>query len=184
MAEGEIHRIADLAQQTLGFVREVSDARPLNVTSTLEEVLRLYAPKLSAKKIQTTRQFDQRCEIWGFSGELRQLFSNLIVNASEAVTEGGHLWLRVCCAREWSQDQREGVRVVVADNGSGIAPRDLPRVFEPFYTTKGERGTGLGLWLSEGIVRKHQGLIRVRSCTRPGQSGTVFSVFLPTKLAS
>lgn len=184
MAEGEIHRIADLAQQTLGFVREVSDARPLNVTSTLEEVLRLYAPKLSAKKIQTTRQFDQRCEIWGFSGELRQLFSNLIVNASEAVTEGGHLWLRVCCAREWSQDQREGVRVVVADNGSGIASRDLPRVFEPFYTTKGERGTGLGLWLSEGIVRKHQGLIRVRSCTRPGQSGTVFSVFLPTKLAS
>jgi two-component system CheB/CheR fusion protein len=184
MAEGEIHRIADLAQQTLGFVREVSDARPLNVTSTLEEVLRLYGPKLSAKKIQTTRQFDQRCEIWGFSGELRQLFSNLIVNASEAVTEGGHLWLRVCCAREWSQDQREGVRVVVADNGSGIASRDLPRVFEPFYTTKGERGTGLGLWLSEGIVRKHQGLIRVRSCTRPGQSGTVFSVFLPTKLAS
>jgi two-component system CheB/CheR fusion protein len=184
MAEGEIHRIADLAQQTLGFVREVSDARPLNVTSTLEEVLRLYGPKLSAKKIQTTRQFDQRCEILGFSGELRQLFSNLIVNASEAVTEGGHLWLRVCCAREWSQDQREGVRVVVADNGSGIASRDLPRVFEPFYTTKGERGTGLGLWLSEGIVRKHQGLIRVRSCTRPGQSGTVFSVFLPTKLAS
>src|SRR5215469_3322165 len=184
MAEDEVQRIADIAQQTLGFVREVSDARPLNVTSTLEEVLQLYGPKLSAKRIQTTREFDQRCEIWGFSGELRQLFSNLIMNASEAVSEGGHLRLRVCCSREWSPDQREGVRVVVADNGSGISRRDLPRVFEPFYTTKGERGTGLGLWLSEGIVRKHQGLIRVRRCTRPGQSGTVFSVFLPAKLVT
>lgn len=183
MAEDEVQRIADIAQQTLGFVREVSDARPLNVTSTLEEVLQLYAPKLSAKRILTTREFDQRCEIWGFSGELRQLFSNLIMNASEAVAEGGHLRLRVCCSREWTPDHREGVRVVVADNGTGISRRDLARVFEPFYTTKGERGTGLGLWLSEGIVRKHQGLIRVRSCTRPGQSGTVFSVFLPARLA-
>ena len=184
MAEEEIQRIADIAQQTLGFVREVADARPLNVSSTLEEVLQLYAPKLSAKRIHTTREFDQRCEIWGFSGELRQLFSNLIVNASEAVAEGGHLRLRVCCSRDWSEDHREGVRVVVADNGTGISRNDLPRVFEPFYTTKGDRGTGLGLWLSEGIVRKHQGLIRVRSCTRPGQSGTVFSVFLPSKPVS
>jgi len=184
MAEDEIQRIADIAQQTLGFVREVADARPLNVSSTLEEVLQLYAPKLSAKRIQTTREFDKRCEIWGFSGELRQLFSNLIVNASEAVAEGGHLRLRVFCSREWSEEHREGVRVVVADNGSGISRSDLSRVFEPFYTTKGERGTGLGLWLSEGIVRKHQGLIRVRSCTRPGQSGTVFSVFLPARPVS
>src|SRR5579864_2577542 len=71
MAEEEIQRIADIAQQTLGFVREVADARPLNVSSTLEEVLQLYAPKLSAKRIHTTREFDKRCEIWGFSGELR-----------------------------------------------------------------------------------------------------------------
>ena len=184
MAEGEIQRIADIAQQTLGFVREVSDARPVNVASTLEEVLQLYSVKLTAKKIHTTREFDQRCEIVGFAGELRQLFSNLIVNAVDAVSDGGQLRLRVCRASDWSESHRPGVRVVFADNGSGISQEDLARVFEPFYTTKGDTGTGLGLWLSEGIVRKHGGLIRVRSCTHPGRSGTVFSVFLPASLAA
>jgi two-component system CheB/CheR fusion protein len=184
MAEGEVQRIADIAQQTLGFVREVSDARPVNVSSTLEEVLQLYSVKLTAKKIRTTREFDERCEILGFAGELRQLFSNLIVNAVEAVSDGGHLRLRVSRAWEWSETHRPGVRVIFADNGSGISHNDLQRVFEPFYTTKGDGGTGLGLWLSEGIVRKHGGLIRVRSCTRPGQSGTVFSVFLPANIAA
>jgi two-component system CheB/CheR fusion protein len=182
MAEGEIQRIADIAQQTLGFVREVSDARPVNVSSTLEEVLQLYSVKLNAKKIQTTREFEERCEIWGFAGELRQLFSNLIVNATEAVAEGGRLRLRVFRSHEWTAEHRAGVRVVFADNGSGISRADLSRVFEPFYTTKGDNGTGLGLWLSDGIVRKHGGLIRVRSCTHAGKSGTVFSVFLPATL--
>jgi PAS domain S-box-containing protein len=183
MAEDEIQRIADLAQQTLGFVREVSDARPVNVSSTLDEVLQLYSVKLNAKKIRTTREFDDHCEVLGFAGELRQLFSNLIVNAVEAVSDGGYLRLRVGHGCDWSGD-RPGVRVIFADNGSGIARKDLPRVFEPFYTTKGESGTGLGLWLSESIVRKHGGQIRVRSCTEPGHSGTVFSVFLPVKLAA
>jgi len=70
--------------------------------------------------------------------------------------------------------------MIFADNGHGISDEDLPRIFEPFYTTKGDTGTGLGLWLAESIVRKHEGQIRVRSCRRPGQSGTVFWVFLPS----
>jgi PAS domain S-box-containing protein len=179
MAEGEVLRIADIAQQTLGFVRDVSDARPLNVSSTLEDVLQLYAVKLTSKKIQTMKEFDAPCEVRGFAGELRQLFANLIVNAVDAMAEGGQLRLRVACAREWAGSRRPGVRVVFADNGGGIPREDLARVFEPFYTTKGD-GTGLGLWLSEGIVRKHGGQIRVRSCTGPRRSGTVFSVFLPS----
>jgi PAS domain S-box-containing protein len=179
MAEREVQRIADIAQQTLGYVRDVSDARPLNVSLTLEEVLQLYALKLNGKKIQTRKELDGTCEIRGFAGELRQLFSNLIVNATDAMQEGGCLRLRVTTAHEWTGERRPGVRVIFADNGSGILPEDLARVFEPFYTTKKDSGTGLGLWLVEGIVRKHGGQIRVRSCTRPGRSGTVFSVFLP-----
>jgi PAS domain S-box-containing protein len=180
MAEGEVQRIADIAQQTLGFVRDLSDARPLNVSTTLEEVLQLYVVKLNRKKIQTKKEFEHPCEIRGFAGELRQLFSNLIVNAVDAMEEGGQLRLRVACKREWNSTRRPGVRVIFADNGGGISQEDRTRVFEPFYTTKGDTGTGLGLWLSEGIVRKHGGQIRVRSCTRPGHSGTVFSVFLPS----
>ena len=95
--------------------------------------------------------------------------------------EGGRLRMRVCRGREYSGDGRPGVRVVFADTGSGISRQDQARLFEPFYTTKKESGTGLGLWLSEGIVRKHQGRIRVRSSARPGHSGTTFSLFLPER---
>lgn len=179
MAEGEVQRIADIAQQTLGYVREVSDARPLDVAATLDEVLQLYNLKLNRKKIQTTREFEDSCEIRGFSGELRQLFSNLIVNAVDAMGDGGRLRLRVARTHEQNGHYRRGVRVTFADNGGGISRDDLRRVFEPFYTTKGDTGTGLGLWLAESIVHKHGGSIRVRSCTRTGRSGTVFSVFLP-----
>jgi len=183
MAEREVLRVADIAQQALGFVRDVSDARPLNVSSTLDEVLQLYTVKITTKKIATKKEFDKSCEISGFAGELRQLFSNLIVNAVDAMQAGGCLRLRVCRAQEHSGHRRAGVRVIFADNGSGISDADRNRIFEPFFTTKKDSGTGLGLWLSEGIVHKHGGRITVRSCTRPGRSGTVFSVFLPRTMA-
>jgi PAS domain S-box-containing protein len=179
MAEREVLRVADIAQLALGFVRDVSDARPLNVSSTLEEVLQLYAVKITTKKIAMQKELDENCEISGFAGELRQLFSNLIVNAVDAMPPGGRLRLRVSRAQERSGNQRAGVRVICADNGSGIPEADRARIFEPFFTTKKDSGTGLGLWLSDGIVRKHGGQIKVRSCTQNGRNGTVFSVFLP-----
>jgi two-component system CheB/CheR fusion protein len=118
-------------------------------------------------------------EILGYPGELRQLFSNLILNAMDAMKDGGRLRLRVVRAREWSGGRRTGVRITIADTGNGIQGADLPHIFEPFYTTKKETGTGLGLWLAYGIVQKHTGSIRVASRTGPGAGGTVFSVFLP-----
>lgn len=179
MAEREVQRIADIAQQTLGYVRDYSDARPVKVSLALQEVLHLYNLKLNARKIQTRKEFDDDCEVLGFDGELRQLFSNLIVNAADAMPDGGRLRLRVASGREWNGEERSGVRIVVADTGTGIQPEDQARVFEPFYTTKKDSGTGLGLWLSESIVQKHGGQIRVRSSTHPARRGTVFSIFLP-----
>jgi PAS domain S-box-containing protein len=179
MAEREVQRIADIAQQTLGFVREVSDPKTLNVASTLDEVLQLYLPKLNSRHIDLQKEFQDGCEIRGFSGELHQLFSNLIVNAVEAMPEGGRLRVRVSKRHEANGRGRAGVRVTLADTGTGISEHGRAHLFEPFYTTKRDSGTGLGLWLSEGIVRKHDGSIQVRTCTRPGRSGTVFSLFLP-----
>jgi len=179
MAEREVQRIADIAQQTLGFVREVSEPKALNVSSTLSEVLQLYSAKLCTGHIEVQKDFCEQCEIRGFAGELRQLFANLIVNAADAMPRGGRLRLRVCHGREYAGEGRRGVRVTLADTGTGITPEHQTRLFEPFYTTKKESGTGLGLWLSEGIIRKHRGRIRVRSCARPGHSGTTFSLFLP-----
>jgi PAS domain S-box-containing protein len=183
MAEREVHRISDIAQQTLGFVRELSEPRRLSVATTLEEVLQLYSQKLMSKNIQVQEEFRDAREIYGFPGELRQLFSNLLVNAIEAMSQNGRLRLRVARAREQSSG-REGVCVVFADSGRGIRPEDRARLFEPFYTTKKDSGTGLGLWLVEEIVRKHQGKIRVRSSVRPGASGTIFWLFLPEHPAS
>jgi signal transduction histidine kinase len=92
---------------------------------------------------------------------------------------GGRLRIRVVRTHEWSGERREGVRVTVADTGSGISDLALPHIFEPFFTTKKETGTGLGLWLAYGIVQKHSGWMRVASRTAPASSGTVFMVFLP-----
>ena len=144
----------------------------------MEEILQLYSRKIEARQIRVDRRFREVGRINGYAGEMRQLFANLVVNAIDAMSKHGSLYVRVAPGRDWHSG-REGVRVTVADNGSGIAAADLPRIFEPFYTTKKDTGTGLGLWVSSGIVRKHGGSIRLRSRAEGPGHGTVFSVFLP-----
>ncbi|MBV9182618.1 MAG: hypothetical protein JO356_15005, partial [Acidobacteria bacterium] len=167
------------AQQALGFVRETTAPERIDAAKILDEVVQLYLRKLQQNHITVESRSHEHSEILGFPGELRQLFSNLILNAMEAMKEGGRLRLRVERTHEWSGEERAGVRIIIADTGNGIQSSDLPHIFEPFYTTKKENGTGLGLWLAYGIVQKHTGWIRVASRTLPGKTGTVFAVFLP-----
>lgn len=178
MAEQEVARVASLAQQTLGFVRDSNTPGPVNPATIADEVLLLYSRKLEGKKIRVSRRYTN-CQIVAYSGELRQLFSNLLVNAVDAMHEGGEVQIRVEAAHEWRNGEA-GVRIVVADNGSGIPRESLGKIFEPFYSTKKDTGTGLGLWVSSGIVKKHGGAIHVRSRVDGERSGTVFSVFLPS----
>lgn len=179
LAEQEIGRLDSIAQQALGFVREGASPESLDTGKILEEVLQLYLRKLQASRITVERESGENLEILGFPGDLRQLFSNLILNAMDAMKDSGKLRLRVTRTHEWSGGHRAGVRVTIADTGNGIPAKDLPHIFEPFYTTKKDQGTGLGLWLAYGTVQKHGGWIRVASRTVPGSSGTVFAVFLP-----
>jgi len=179
LAEQEIGRLDSIAQQALGFVRETPAPEQLNPAKLIDEVLQLYMRKLQQHNITIEKHTEDGLGILGFPGELRQLFSNLILNAMESMKDGGRLRIRVVRAHEWAGEQREGVRVTVADTGSGISDHSLPHIFEPFFTTKKETGTGLGLWLAYGIVQKHSGWMRVTSRTIPGSSGTVFMVFLP-----
>ena len=178
MAEVEVHRVANLAQQTLGFVRDTQSPSRLDPALIMDETLTLYSRRLETKGIRVSRRYSPKLEISAYSGEVRQLLANLVVNAVDAMEQGGVLQVRVEAAHEWSTGN-SGVRITVADNGSGIPADNLPRIFEPFYTTKVESGTGLGLWVSRGIVQKHGGSIRVRSRVDGQRSGTVFSVFLP-----
>jgi PAS domain S-box-containing protein len=178
MAEQEIGRIARLAQQTLGFVRDASSPGSMDPAAVMDEILQLYSRKLEGRHIRVQRRYRGSHQIIGYSGELRQLLANLLVNAIDAMVDGGSLQVRVAAGHEWSSSSR-GVRIIVADNGSGIPPNNLRRIFEPFYTTKKDTGTGLGLWVSRGIVQKHGGSIRVRSRADGRLTGTVFSIFLP-----
>ena len=180
MAEQEVGRVARLAQQTLGFVRDASSPTAMDPAAIMDEILQLYSRKLDGRQIRVTRRYRNHSQISGYSGELRQLLANLLVNAVDAMPEGGTLQLRVATSRDWSSGN-EGVRITVADSGSGIPRQHLTQIFEPFYTTKKETGTGLGLWVSRGIVQKHGGSIRVRSRTEGDSTGTVFSIFLPQR---
>jgi PAS domain S-box-containing protein len=181
MAEHEVIRVAQIAQQTLGFVRDASARSLLEPAAIMDEILQLYARKLDDRGVRVLRRYRNQSQIEGYSGELRQLLANLVVNASDAMSENGVLQVRVASAHQWSEG-KQGVRVTVADNGGGISSADMAHIFEPFYTTKKDSGTGLGLWVSRGIVEKHGGSIRVRSRSSGPQRGTVFFIFLPHQL--
>jgi signal transduction histidine kinase len=113
------------------------------------------------------------------AGEVVQVFSNLIANAIDAIPFGGHLAVRIRNCTSGTRNV-DGVRVTIADSGTGISPQDQARIFEPFFTTKKDVGTGLGLWVAAELIRKYQGWVRMRSSTQDGHRGTTFIVFLPT----
>jgi PAS domain S-box-containing protein len=182
LAETEVSRMSHICRQMLSFYRESATPEPVKITQILEGVLELFAMRLKSNHIKVERRYESNEEIHIFPGEIRQLFANLLNNAIEAVRERGRIHIHVFASREWRNGGRRGLRVVVGDNGRGIPAEARDRIFEPFFTTKKEKGTGLGLWVVRGIVSKHEGIIRVRSTTRRGRSGTVFSVFLPATM--
>ena len=179
MASDELARIAQITGQLLTFHREARSPVAVNLTEVLESVLTVFAPQIKQNHIAVQRRFDTDLCVRGFPGELRQVFSNLVGNAIEAMTRGGQLVLHTRESSLACDPARKGVRVTVLDNGIGIPKGVRRNLFAPFYTTKGEKGTGLGLWISRGITEKHEGTIHVSSRIGKGQSGAAFSVFLP-----
>jgi len=178
-AEHELARIAHVARQTLGFYRDTTSPHLMNLPKIVNEVLSLYLPRIQAKHINLSREFDETVQITGLAGEIRQVVSNLVANAIDALPMQGTLRIRVHHAKELTNSGRPGGKIVIADTGSGISPAHRKKLFEPFYTTKQDVGTGLGLWVSREIIQKHGGNITLRSSVAPGHSGTVFSIFLP-----
>ena len=177
LAQREVARVSEIAQQTLRFYRQSTLPAVTNVAELLDSVLALHTGRSQTDHVEVVRDYPPDLPLFCFAGELRQLFANLVTNALDAMTpEGGQLIVRARAARQQGSD---GVRVSVADTGCGIPPEARRHVFEPFFTTKDATGTGLGLWVSEQIIRKHQGTVRLRSRATGEQTGTVFSVFFP-----
>ena len=179
IGQDEVSRITQITRQLLSFNREAREPVPVDLGEVIDSVFGLFGPKLTSNGIAVRKDYETKEKILGLPGELRQLFSNLIGNAMEASDKGGAIQVKVSSATDWRDGMRKGVRVVIADNGSGIPQPARRGLFTPFFTTKGEKGTGLGLWVSKGIVEKHEGSMRFRSSTDGIRRGTTFSVFLP-----
>ena len=178
-ADSELARVAQIAQQTLGFYRDTTRPTEINVHELLHGVVDLFARKMTSRKITCTLDIEPGLRIHGLQGEIRQIFSNLVVNAIDsftfaAATRPGSIHVRGRHLR----GPRNGISILICDEGSGIPTTVRQRIFSPFFTTKLAVGTGLGLWVTRGFVEKHGGSIRFR--TRTGEpSGTIFRVFLP-----
>jgi two-component system, chemotaxis family, CheB/CheR fusion protein len=179
LAKRELGRVVHLVRQSLGFYRESAFPTDLNLEEVLESVLNLYKKQIEAKHLVFTKRYRVDGVMQSYPGEIRQMFSTLLVNAIEACSKGCRIALRARTSLDWRNPAVRGMRITLADTACGISPGNANRIFEPFFTTKGERGTGLGLWVTHGIVHRLGGSIRMRSTTRPGKSGTVFSVFVP-----
>ncbi len=178
-AEQELRRVAHITTQTLRFHKQSISAARVDLCDIVDSVLALFERRLANKNIQVNAECKRGSFATCFADEIRQVVANLVSNAMDATREGGSIRLRVRTARSWTREHPDGVRIVVADTGHGIPSTVLDRIFEPFVSTKEATGVGLGLWVSEGIVRKHGGAIRVRSRANAQPSGTVFTVFLP-----
>lgn len=182
LVEHELQRAGQITRSTLTFYRESPSPVPTNVAELVDSVLNFQQLSIRKVGVDVKRKLVFSQPICAFPGELRQIFTNLISNAIEAMQGRGKLLVRVHPATDWAST-REGYRVLIADTGPGIPTDIQKKLFNAFYTTKGEKGTGLGLWISNQLVQKHGGFIRLRSRCRTDHqsSGTVFSVWLPLR---
>lgn len=189
LAQSELERVTQISRAMLSLYRESKAPVAVDLKDTLEDLLVLMERRLQELQVTVTTDLPENVEIEGFPAELRQVFTNLINNAAEAAGPAGSIHIRLTpkpAGLEPSplrngRPPQPGALVEITDTGAGIAPEVRSQLFQPFFTTKGERGTGLGLWVCQGIIRKHGGLLDLTSQQDGPDRGTVASVFLATK---
>lgn len=181
MAEYEVRRISEIAQQTLRFYRQSTHPGKAKLAELVDSVLSLYQGRVNAQSLQVERRYDPDVTLDCFTGEIRQVIANLIGNSIDACLPGARIVVKARRSTNWRDPALQGVRFTVADTGTGMDSEVRAHAFEAFYTTKEVTGTGLGLWISQEIVQKHHGQLRLRSkAASPNtSSGTVFHFFIP-----
>lgn len=177
-AQTQIEHVAQITNQMLRFRKQASNPTPSKVTELLQSVLMLYKGKLAQAQVRVHLDVKEAPELVCYPGEIRQVFANLIRNAVEAMPGGGDLRVRVRPGTDWASGA-PGVRITLMDSGSGMSAETRQRIYEPFFTTKGSFGTGLGLWVTAKILGKHHGSMHVRSSDAPEQSWTAFTLVFP-----
>jgi len=169
----ETERVARIVRQMLGLYRNTEQVGNIDLNSVVEDTLMLFARQLERAGVRVEKELMDLPPVVGSADQIRQVLSNLVVNAKDSMPQGGKLRIRTRIARDGIRDV---IAITIGDSGCGIAPNLVNSMFEPFVTTKGERGTGLGLWIVKGIIENHGGKLRVRSKV---DHGTVFRMELP-----
>jgi PAS domain S-box-containing protein len=180
MAESELARVTQISRAMLGLYRESRAPVPVDLKGILEEILLLMDHRFQELNVTAQTELSSSVIVDAFPAELRQVFTNLITNAAEAASPGGQIRVGASSLAATPR-MASGAVVVIHDNGAGISEEVRAQLFQPFFTTKGERGTGLGLWVSRGIINKHGGSIEIASDTNAISHGTTVTVFLAEK---
>ncbi len=178
-ADQMLGRVNRIVRTTLGFYFEADTPAPLKVCRLIDEVADALTSVEAFRHVSVQREFDFDASIVASPPRIRQLITSLLTNAIESGSEAVRVRVRMA-----TRAGRSGVCVTIADRGRGIAKEVRPRLFEPFFSTKADKGTGLGLWASKAIVLRNDGAIRLRSSSAAGRSGTCVRVFLPLAEAS
>ncbi len=177
-ADEETQRVVHIATQMLRFQKEQKEPTQTDITELLHSVLILFKGRLTKADVGLKVEGRHATHLICYPGEIRQVLANLIRNAIDAMPDGGMLRIRVRPSTLW-KDGVEGVRITLADTGQGMSKETQQHIYDPFFTTKGNLGTGLGLWVTLGILFKHHGAMRVRSRDTSGASWTVFTLTFP-----
>ncbi|WP_446744965.1 ATP-binding protein [Silvibacterium acidisoli] len=172
MASDEMQRVAQIVRQTLGFYRENASPQPADIGEIALEVKQLYRRNAMAKMLNLTAEIESNITACVVPGEIRQVITNLIANAIDASETGGEIHIEAHRAEN-------KIVVRILDQGPGISDENFGHLFEPFFTTKRDSGTGLGLWVSRGLIEKHHGKLTVASHIHPRFHGAVFTIELP-----
>jgi PAS domain S-box-containing protein len=183
LAEQELVRVSHITRQTLSFYREAKQPVTLSLSTLLDDVLELQARRMQMARIAVEKRYAAPGHLQGFPVELKQVFLNLVGNAIQAMPQGGKLRVSVRKTNRLN-GRAPGISVSIIDTGAGIKPEDARHLFEPFFSTKSEKGTGLGLWISRGIVQKYEGTISFRSVRSGSENATCFRVFIPLRSES
>ncbi len=169
----ETERVARIVRQMLGLYRNTEQVGNVDVNGVVEDTMMLFARQLDRSGVRVERELGELPPVVGSADQIRQVLSNLVVNAKDSMAQGGKLRIRTRVGRK---GMRDVIAITIGDTGCGIPPGMVTTMFEPFVTTKGERGTGLGLWIVKGIIENHGGKLKVRSKV---DHGTVFRMELP-----
>lgn len=185
MAERELARVTQISRAMLGLYRESRAPVPVDLKEIIEDILLLMEHRFQELGVAVHSELCSPVIVDAFPAELRQVFTNLISNAAEAANKGGEVYIRASATaagmNKTGQKMPSGATITITDNGKGISEDIREHLFQPFFTTKGEQGTGLGLWVSRGIIHKHGGTIELSNRSGLNTHGTVVSVFLASK---